>query len=618
MKKYALLIGSDHYAFAPKFSRFAPSEALKRLARLLEQRRIGGFDRVDLLLNPGRRALIDAVETRCTTDHRNDLLLFCVAGLGMVDAVGRAHLLTTDASSLNDRADALSLAALSASMNLSNSPRQMLVLDWGSVASAVGDYGSSSGLSAADLGSSCRAVISATQQLCIDSAGDGTEDADAGFALVASLVRVLEQGDPVGTDRYLRLGRVFDLMLADLANRSPTDAADPLLNPAVEASAGSANNSGPAVTPSDVRTVFFGNGSLSGWHIARNRAFVPSSAEDSRRSKPRRPRRPTTGPADEPLQAIEHPGIAWYWKLAPVLTGVVALLALLADSDWSLRAVYVHVANQFQLAPHRLGAGERDDAVAGSFSDLLLEGGHGPEMRSLKSGFFVMGSPVSEPERFPSEGPERFIRVESFAVGRGEVTFDEYDRFAELTGRGLPDDEGWGRGDRPVINVSWYDALAYVQWLSVQTGQQYRLPSEVEWEYLARAGSQSPFATGSCIDTDQANYNGVYDYKRCGARTGVARRQTLPMRALPANRWGLYHVLGNVWEWVEDCWHPDYNAARDDALAWTSGDGGQCERRVIRGGGWRYEPGYLRSAARLWSDVGEGTQDIGFRVARDL
>jgi formylglycine-generating enzyme required for sulfatase activity len=215
----------------------------------------------------------------------------------------------------------------------------------------------------------------------------------------------------------------------------------------------------------------------------------------------------------------------------------------------------------------------------------------------------------------------RRVGVDAFALGVAEVSFAEYDRFARATGRPLPPDGGWGRGNRPVINVSWTDAAAYADWLGEETGEDYFLPTEAQWEYAARAGTDTPFATGGCIHTDQANYNGVFDYAGCGARTGIFRGATQPASALPPNRWGLFHMHGNVWEWVQDCWQHGYGSP--PVLAARAAEAAEdpardCRRRVIRGGGWRFEPGFLRSAARIWFPPGTRNRDIGFRVARGL
>ena len=151
-----------------------------------------------------------------------------------------------------------------------------------------------------------------------------------------------------------------------------------------------------------------------------------------------------------------------------------------------------------------------------------------------------------------------------FAVGKFEVTFAEWD--ACLSGGGCshrPGDAGWGRGKRPVINVSWNDAKAYVAWLSRQTGRAYRLLSEAEWEYAARAGTTTPFSTGRTITSDQANFN--------SNRIGQYRQQTVPVGLFSANGFGLHDMHGNVAEWVEDCWHENYVGAPVDGSARTSG-----------------------------------------------
>lgn len=248
------------------------------------------------------------------------------------------------------------------------------------------------------------------------------------------------------------------------------------------------------------------------------------------------------------------------------------------------------------------------------FNDPLKKGGQGPTMVMIPGGAFQMGSPASEPGRSSDEGPRHPVRLRPFAIGKTEVTFADYDVFAEATGRKKPNDYGWGRDQRPVINVSWNDAVAYAIWLSAQTGQRYRLPSEAEWEYAARAGTDTPFWTGGCIRTDQANYNGNVDYNNCGARTGVYRQQTVEAGSLPANAWGLHEIAGNVWEWVRDCWHDSYQGAPTDGGAWEEPG---CAQRVDRGGGWSYVPERVRSADRSRLAPDEADHVLGFRLARD-
>ncbi|HMV13423.1 MAG TPA: SUMF1/EgtB/PvdO family nonheme iron enzyme, partial [Nitrosomonas sp.] len=197
-----------------------------------------------------------------------------------------------------------------------------------------------------------------------------------------------------------------------------------------------------------------------------------------------------------------------------------------------------------------------------------------------------------------------------FEIGRYEVTFAQYDAFAKETQYPLPDDRGWGRGDRPVINVNWHDAQAYVQWLAKKTGKKYRLPSEAEWEYVARAGTTTAYWWGEAIGQSNAVCNG------CGSQWD--NQQTAPIGSFKANGFGVYDTAGNVLEWTQDCWHDDYTDAPTDGSAWLEQNGGHCSRRVLRGGSWNFGPQDLRSALRYGVIPSGVNVNIGFRVARDL
>ena len=208
-----------------------------------------------------------------------------------------------------------------------------------------------------------------------------------------------------------------------------------------------------------------------------------------------------------------------------------------------------------------------------------------PEMVVVSGGRYMMGSPEDEAGRGGDEGPRYRVTIpRPFAVGKYEVTFAEWDACVTAGGCGgyRPRDEGWGRGRRPVINVNWGDATSYVEWLSQKTGKGYRLLTESEWEYVARAGTAGPFHFGSTISTDQGNYDGNYTYG--SGRKGVLRGKTVGVGSFPANGFGLHDVHGNVWEWVEDCWHGDYSGAPADGSTWTTGE--NCGERVLRGGSW--------------------------------
>jgi formylglycine-generating enzyme required for sulfatase activity len=254
------------------------------------------------------------------------------------------------------------------------------------------------------------------------------------------------------------------------------------------------------------------------------------------------------------------------------------------------------------------------DANGGTFKECNVC----PQMKVIPAGSFTMGSPGSEPIRQSSEGPQHTVRVASFAAGVFAVTFDEWDACVADGGCDghRPNDEGWGRGTRPVIHVSWNQAKAYARWVSAKTGQTYRLLTEAEWEYAARAGTSTPFYTGHCIYINQSNYDGNLDYNNCGANTGSYPKQTRPVVSYAPNVFGLHDMAGNVFQWVEDVYHNSYNGAPDDGSAWVTGGDGTW--RVIRGGSWASGLSELRSAHRFGFWAAGDISYLGFRIARTL
>lgn len=247
-----------------------------------------------------------------------------------------------------------------------------------------------------------------------------------------------------------------------------------------------------------------------------------------------------------------------------------------------------------------------------------------PEMVVLPSGKFLMGSPQGEPGRSDDEGPQREVTIgHGLALGKYPVTFEEWDACVADGGtRHKPEDQGWGRGRRPVINVSWEDAQQYVAWLNQKLViaaddlTRYRLPSEAEWEYACRAGTTTAYWWGKDFDAE-----------RCTGKSSVWRAikgifdssRTQPVDALggaSVNPWGLSGTHGNVWEWVQDCWNNNYEGAPSDARAWTSGDRGD---RVLRGGSWGDRPQDLRSAGRRrFTPFSRNHNLVGFRLARTV
>ena len=261
-----------------------------------------------------------------------------------------------------------------------------------------------------------------------------------------------------------------------------------------------------------------------------------------------------------------------------------------------------------------------------------------PELVVVPAGAFMMGSPSHEQGRSEDEGPVHQVRIgRLFAVGVHEVTVSEFGRFVEVTGHStggscrvwtggqweLRNGFGWRSpgfgqgGGHPVVCVSWDDARAYLEWLSRSTGERYRLLSESEWEYVARAGTVTARWWGEGESGQCARANGAD--ASAGLSWGVAcsdgHSRTAPVGSYGANAWGLHDVLGNVWEWTGDCWNGSYAGAPTDGSAREYGD---CSGRVLRGGAWSGRPGDLRSANRNWYDTGSRYNFVGFRVARTL
>lgn len=238
----------------------------------------------------------------------------------------------------------------------------------------------------------------------------------------------------------------------------------------------------------------------------------------------------------------------------------------------------------------------------GSFRDPLPAGGEGPDMLIVPAGSFRMGD-ISGGGSDDERPVHTVSFAQSFAIGRHTVTFAEYDRFAQATGRRLPNDFGWGRERRPVVDVSWEDACAYALWLAQQTGKPYRLPSEAEWEYAARAGTETAYWWGNDIGTNRANC--------AGSGSQWSGKQTAPVGSFAANPWGLHDTVGNVWEWTQDRWHGSYADAPVDGSAWGSGDN---PYKVRRGGCWGYSSHPARASSRYGNDPGYRYYYIGFRL----
>jgi formylglycine-generating enzyme required for sulfatase activity len=234
-----------------------------------------------------------------------------------------------------------------------------------------------------------------------------------------------------------------------------------------------------------------------------------------------------------------------------------------------------------------------------------------PPMQWIKGGRFQMGSPASEKKR-GSDEQQHSVQVDNFWMAKTETTFAQWQACVDDGGcqsNKHPKDQGWGRGNRPVINVSWHDANEYARWLSQKTGKKYRLPTEAQWEYAARAGTTTAFSFGNTITTAQANFDGNYTYN--GSSKGRYLKQTATVGRYPANGYGLHDLHGNVYEWVCSAYYNEYKGHEKQCA-----NKNDSRSRVLRGGSWLYLPRNVRSAYRFYLTASNRNFNIGFRLSR--
>lgn len=318
--------------------------------------------------------------------------------------------------------------------------------------------------------------------------------------------------------------------------------------------------------------------------LLRANLYRPESAEEKSKAKPTKEQ----------------------WKARRpmiIAASLIAGVAIASVSFWPEETPPEPVVAQVQ-APKDKTPKEIFDALPQSMEEPLKDGGTAPKIEKIAPATFKMGDQQHIGD--DNEKPVHDVDIPNgFYMSKYEVSFDQYDRFAKATDRPLPSDNGWGRGNRPVINVSWYDAKAYTTWVSEQTQQEYRLPTEIEWEYSARANSDTNYWYGNDV---KPGYS-VCD--SCGSKwDGIS---TAPVGSQASNPFGLYDMHGNVAEWVEDCYHKDYKDAPTTNEVWLSN---QCDSRVIRGGSWFDIPRVGRSSTRYRAQPKLKASNWGFRVVR--
>ena len=250
-------------------------------------------------------------------------------------------------------------------------------------------------------------------------------------------------------------------------------------------------------------------------------------------------------------------------------------------------------------------------------------------MLRIPAGSFWMGAPEGEAESSAEERPVHRVTLGEFLLGQTPVTGAQWRAVAEWERQEHEDREEWPqelepdplpklealdpfRGDeRPVVNLSWREAMAFCQRLRLRTGKNYTLPSEAQWEYACRAGTTTAFHFGTTISTELANYDGKQAYG--DGPLGEYRKQTIDVASFPANAWGLHDMHGNVWEWCADPWHTNYEGAPEDGRPWLEENVNEDERRLLRGGSWNHNPRFCRLACRSWDHPDGRRNRRGFR-----
>ena len=596
-RKLALLIGVGEYR-DPKLKRLgAPAADVAAFSTVLRDPAIAAFDEVTPLAEPTRDAVIAAIDELCAARASDDLVLLYFSGHGIRDDRGRLFFGLGSTRYERPRGTGIAASELKSYLDDCHSRRQVLILDCCHAGAFMESERAATEAPALtedtfEVRGYGREILAATNATAYAFEGDEPKG-DGSGPLLGKFTRLLVEGLRAGAG-VTDADHVTVTQLFEYARRGLDD---------------------PRMRPQH-------------W---RERGEAPLVIARNPNTRPRLPPELLVALDDRNDWLRRRGAVDWLDSLlrddARLREAALAELRR-REPDEEHRRVHermlqVLTANASSPAPtppgpvnfgRRQASTESDWAPGRVFRDL--DAPWCPEMVVVPPGRFVMGSPESEEGRYADEGPLHEVTIAApLAVGRYPVTFEEYEQFCGQTGRKIPSDGGWGRERRPVINVSWEDPKAYCAWLSQETRKPYRLPSEAEWEYAARGGMTTPFWTGATISTAQANYNGNYAYGL--GEKGVYREKTVAVDdpAFPANPFGLYHVLGNAWEWVEDCYHDSYNGAPLDGSAWTTGD---CSARVLRGGSWNYVPRNLRAANRGRSGPGVRNLDAEFRVVRAL
>ena len=579
-KKYALLIGNTDYDDDRLRPLNGSLQDIDAVAAVLNNPEICGFDEVIPLPNPSFAGAMRALSQLFVNKTKDDLLLFYFSGHGVKDVAGELFFAIQDTEWGLYDGTAIAASQLKNIVNKSRSQRQVLILDCchsGAISNgfkAVDDIVIEETFDVKGYG---REILTATGSLQYAVDGAKTDKGCQRSLFTHFLVEGLETGAAAAENSET-------ITVEQLYQYVHTRVTEAL----------------PGITP-----VYSCDRAVGRINLAKNPRPVYQLPEDLLKDliDANRPRlrigalhdlRSIAGNGGEP----ERAAVLKVLKARKdeerdrfVHNEIVHLIADLKQSSNDRPNVGRNQTGKLE-APNKLQPGQ-------VFRDSLKDGSKGPEMLVIPAGKFQMGDIQGGGDK--SEKPvHEVIIAKPFALGKYPLTFAVYDAYCDSAGVRKPEDEGWGRDDRPVIHVSWNDATAYTVWLSDQTGKRYRLPSEAEWEYAARGGIETEYWWGDKPKKKLANFDGS---------------KTNPVSQFESNPFGLHETLGNVWEWVEDSWHENYKSAPTDGSAWVD-DGSRL--RVLRGGSWYNEPNFARSANRYRYFPASSNDNVGFRLAQDL
>ncbi|MGH8497836.1 MAG: caspase, EACC1-associated type [Methylococcales bacterium] len=578
--KYALLIGNNEYDDPRLASLNASLRDIEALEGVLNRPELCGFDEVKRLENPSFRDSMRELNLLFAGKTKDDLVLFYFSGHGVKDHTGDLFFVVKESEWGLYDGTAISASHLKIIANKSGSNRQVLILDCCfSGAIAKGFKGSETCVTedTFEVKGYGREILTATDGMQYAMDGDRSSGDISRSLFTDHLVEGLETGRAAPADSEVVTVEQLYQYVHDQVKAA-----------------------NPAMTPRYWRDRAEGH-----INLARNPRHLFSLPEDLRNDLEDPNWRTRLGALQE-IKGILEDGVAGKSQAA---------LTFLKQRAEHERDRIVHRQMESLLASFEGYAGSKPDRKDSKiprasvinpvpesgtvFRDELKDGSNGPEMVVIPAGKFRMGDIRNSGA--DDEKPVHDVTIaKRFALGRYPLTFAEYDFYCETNGVEKPDNQSWGRNRRPVINVSWEDAVAYTRWLRDETGKNYRLPSEAEWEYAARTGMKTDYWWGNEASKEYANYDGS---------------QTTPVDQFRPNPFGLNDMPGNVSEWVADCYEGSYENKPMDGSAWTFGS---CTTRVLRGGSWGSAPWRVRSAYRTWFGPRSRSIYVGFRLARDL